>query len=523
MKFCKNCGEQIKEDALFCNHCGAKVEASEQDPTEHRKQTVDKTKDTNENTDRIKEDKSLPTESSENSLNHSEIGTGGPPTEPKKMSSKTKKTIMIAAFIILVLIIAFKVGDSIYAPNKTAKKFNDAVQDSDAKALKELIVSEDDELKIDNKSVESMLDHLEDNEDTKEILINHIDEQGERLQKNGSEPSIFEDDIAFNLKKNGTFLMYDKYEVVVSPIYFELSTNYKDTELLVNEESVGKSKKEYYTKKVGPYLPGTYDFKAKYESEFVDLEAEKTVENFTEDNVPVVDLSISGQSVTFDLPFYDELDKVDLYINGKDTKSDLTKDATIKPMKTGKNIKAAYEATFPWGDMRSSEFYVNSTYPRAAFQVDEDLQKKLKKRIIKSEKEQFEALTTGGKKLPTNMDKKEVEELEKRAKKDKEDDVTYAFEYLGSDFDETSYVLNYRGDKWVIEVKTTSHRKEQIQKKSDKAKTKLVENEKTKKYLFEYDEKEEKWIIKKYDNYGSPDSDSIDEYREEKPKTFKTK
>src|SRR5699024_1776900 len=167
-------------------------------------------------------------------------------------------------------------------------------------------------------------------------------------------------------------------------------------------------------------------------------------------------------------------------------------------MQTGKDVKAQYVGKFPWGEMKSTEFVVDSSYPNQGFQVDEKLQKKLKERIIQSEKEQIEALTSDGKKLPKNMnkkkvknlekkekqkrikskkeqietltsggkkltknmDKKTVENLEKQAKRDKKSGIKYKLEYLGSDFDKSSYTLDNKSDEWVIEVRTTLYRKE---------------------------------------------------------------
>lgn len=539
MKFCKHCGASIKEDAKFCNHCGASLGSPENNETEiHKQSEIENTPKGTTEPDVKKEEQQEFTHTQSTEQNNVQPGVssnGGGTKTPqgnvpvKKMSPKTKMIIGIAAIIVIAFIVLFKIGESMYAPDKTAEKFKEAVINQDASAMKKLIISEEDSLKIEQNHIESMLEYLDDEENTRDSIIEHIDEQanGFAKGKDDSFASLFEEEQVFNLKKDGKFLMFDKYKVEISPVYFELTTNYKDTELFVNDESVGKSKKEYDSKKVGPYLPGTYEFKAKHKSKFAELETDKTADNFGGESVPVVDLSIEGQSVTFDVPFYDlsddDVSKVNLIINNKETGIDLLEDSTVQPMKTGKDVKASFEAEFPWGKMRSTEFVVDSTYPRSDFQVDEKLQKELKEQIIKSEKEQFEALTTGGKKLPTKMDKKLVEELKKRAEADVKDEKTYKFEYLGSDFDTSTYTLSKQGDDWQIDVKTTSHRKEAIGNKSDKAKVDFKEQEKSKRYTFVYNKKEKAWIIKSYEGFGSPNQSTIDKYREKEPKTFETK
>src|SRR5699024_12761384 len=100
------------------------------------------------------------------------------------------------------------------------------------------------------------------------------------------------------------------------------------------------------------------------------------------------------------------------------TKHNLVEESTVKPMQTGKDVKAQYVGKFPWGEMTSAEFVVDNSYPNQGFQVDEKLQKKLKERIIQSEKEQIEAYTSGGKKLQKHMDIETIIQLEKKVKID---------------------------------------------------------------------------------------------------------
>src|SRR5699024_1368642 len=159
---------------------------------------------------------------------------------------------------------------------------------------------------------------------------------------------------------------------------------------------------------------------AKYKSDVADLETKKTEDNFRQKYSKNVDLSIKGESVTFSLPFYSKIDELNLVINGKNTKHNLVEESTVKPMQTGKDVKAQYVGKFPWGEMTSAEFVVDNSYLNQGFQVDEKLQKKLKERIIQSEKEQIEDYTSGGKKLTKHMDKEKTKQLEKQEKRDKE-------------------------------------------------------------------------------------------------------
>lgn len=522
MKYCKECGHQAEDDAQFCNNCGTKFDSDDNNQNDEQTTPAEETPKNNTN-----QQDEAPTSGTEEEKSVSS-GLGGGSNSNGSVSKMTKKTkILIGSIvaIIVILIVAFKVGESMNSPVKTAEKFKEALNDEDTAEINKLLKADHDDLEIDDDSIDAMLEYLDDNKDVKDEVTEHLDNQADRLDKDGSsdgDESRYSSN-SFNLKKDGKFLIFDKYKVAVSPVYFKVSSNYEGTEIFVNDDSVAKMKKDYDSKKVGPFLPGKYEFKAKYKSDVADLETKKTEDNFRQKYSKNVSLNIRGESVTFSLPFYSKLDELNLVINGKNTKHNLVEESTVKPMQTGKDVKAQYVGKFPWGEMKSTEFVVDSSYPNQGFQVDEKLQKKLKERIIQSEKEQIEALTSGGKKLPKNMDKKTVENLEKQAKRDKKSGIKYKLEYLGSDFDKSSYTLDNKSDEWVIEVRTTLYRKEQKEYKSGVGKDSFKKNESTKTYQFIYDEKAKDWNIIGTKGYGAPRSGEIDEHREKDPKTYKTK
>ena len=520
MKYCKECGHQAANDAQFCNNCGTNFDSD--NSVQHNEPATPDNQTTSTNTNQ--QDSTSGTGGQQSAS----AGLGGGSNSNgsgNKMTKKTKILIGSIAAIIVILIVAFKVGESMYSPVKTAEKFNQALEDEDTSEINKLLKADHDDLDIDDDSIDSMLEYLDDNKDVRDEIIEHLEGQAERLDKDtssDSDESRYSSN-SFNLKKDGKFLTFDKYKVTVSPVYFKVSSNYEGTEIFVNGDSVAKMKKDYDSKKVGPFLPGKYEFKAKYKSDVADLETKKTEDNFRQKYSKNVDLSIKGESVTFSLPFYSKIDELNLVINGKNTKHNLVEESTVKPMQTGKDVKAQYVGKFPWGEMTSAEFVVDNSYPNQGFQVDEKLQKKLKERIIQSEKEQIEAYTSGGKKLPKHMDKETIKQLEKQAKRDKEAGIKYKLEYLGSDFDKSSYILDNKSDEWVIEVRTTLYRKEQKEYKSGVGKDSFKKVDSTKTYQFVYDEKAKDWNILGTRGYGTPKRGEIDEYREKSPKTYKTK
>src|SRR5699024_5331355 len=114
---------------------------------------------------------------------------------------------------------------------------------------------------------------------------------------------------AINLDKDGkTFFLYDNYVVQVSPVYFEVYTNYADTEIKMDGNVVVTSDADEYTEEIGPFLPGEYTFTASYKSNFVDLSKEVEAEQFNSDEPESVELFIEGEQVEINAPYDGVLD-----------------------------------------------------------------------------------------------------------------------------------------------------------------------------------------------------------------------
>ncbi|MDI5788764.1 hypothetical protein PO124_11160 [Bacillus licheniformis] len=58
------------------------------------------------------------------------------------------------------------------------------------------------------------------------------------------------------------------------PVYLTVKTNYKDTGLFVNGKRSSQQKRKL-REKIGPFVPGTYEVKAKLKSGIADLEKGK--------------------------------------------------------------------------------------------------------------------------------------------------------------------------------------------------------------------------------------------------------
>src|SRR5699024_9805317 len=323
MKFCKHCGKELLPDAKFCKHCGQSITDQEEIPQQSQKQ--DSASDHTSNDNKPHEQKStdtssqdIPSEEEQPSVeegkrmepqhdetdteakdqmppvpaqseqgvnqntNNQDInqttadqtskgqgigGLGGSrhsgttnnqPSKPpkKKMSKMTKIAISSVAVLVVIVGAGYFVGNSIFSADKAIEKFEEAIDDGDSKAVSKLLNSKDKDLKIDDSSVEGFIDYYNDNPDELEDVVDHLTEQGEKDGKS-------DDGYAINLKKDGKkFLVFDNYMMQVSPVYFDVYTNYADTEITLDDDVVLTADSDEFTEEIGPYLPGKYTFVA---------------------------------------------------------------------------------------------------------------------------------------------------------------------------------------------------------------------------------------------------------------------
>ena len=99
----------------------------------------------------------------------------------------------------------------------------------------------------------------------------------------------------FTLKKQGkTMLVYDKYVLELNPVYLEITTNYKDSKIYLNDTLVATANEDNFTAKIGPYVPGKYTIKVSLDGEHAKAEKKDEVDL-------VAYTSVSDKGKTFSL------------------------------------------------------------------------------------------------------------------------------------------------------------------------------------------------------------------------------
>lgn len=496
MKFCKNCGNELSPGAKFCKHCGQPVNTPEEQPQQSFSNESDS------------------------------VSTGAvnkKPSEPpkqKKMSKKMKVIISSAAALVIILAASYIVGGKLLSPKKTVEKFETAMDDDDAEAVADMISSNDNDLKIDTDSVQGFIDYYNDHSSEKDDLIDHLTKQGDDDGESGDEHAV-------NLVKDGkTFVVYDDYAIEVSPVYFEVYTNFADTEISMDDEVIATSDADDYTKELGPFLPGKYTFTADYKSELAELSTEVESEQLDPESTGDVELYIEGNEVEVYAPYEDVLDSVNMYIDGEDTGVDVSGDDIIGPVELDGSMTASFEAEFPWGPLMTEEMPIDSEYMEVFFQADDDLRSTIQDTIVQYNQEYLDVYTSADESNFNVAGEEVIEDIVEQAENEKDNESFYQYKLKGIDFYEDSFTLDNHENEWYLSVDTIVTMDENLDYDPDEDDedddSNFEEIEEDFGYELQYDEDDEEWVVTYVGWAGDMDEDMMSEYEEEDPDIYTT-
>src|SRR5699024_1005018 len=205
-------------------------------------------------------------------------------------------------------------------------------------------------------------------------LIQHLNDQIEQ------DDYGVDDDYLVNIEK-----VDDKFALIVSPVYFQVKTNYKDLVITMDGKEIAESDRDDYSEELGPFLPGWYEFEAINKTEYVTLKQTFDQKPSLKANDSLlVTLYVDIPTVSF-FSLNAGLEEYKLFLNGKDTGEIMKKDNhRFGQLPIDGSITAYLEGDFPWGTMKSEEIDVekadNSSIPITA---DMELEQKLQDIIIK--------------------------------------------------------------------------------------------------------------------------------------------
>lgn len=514
MKFCRNCGGELAQEARFCKHCGFDLTSENQ--ARHKDQAnrngSKKELYTKSKTQKILEDPS-PNKEKQNDIAEK--------IQSFQLSKSSKIFMTIAGALIVFLLIGLKIGESQTSYEKKIEKLEEAIFNSDAKTLVNLLTTDHQSMLINENSVSGLIEFYQKYPSEMNNLIQHLKAQGNHYKIDSDSIDIHDENYPINLVKKGRIFIYDHFKIQVSPVYFDVYTNYEDTEILINGEIIATATTEDFSKEFGPYLPGTYTFRAKHSSDYVDLETKTVQTNVDPGYVSEVDLYLEASDVFFESSYYDQqaLDVIHLYINDEDTGINLIEQHTVGPLPTDGSIEVAYEGEFPWGPMKSENFSLEADHMDVSFSLNEEFTQTIQDLIIQYNKEYMKAYTTADDSVLTVAAEQMVEEIIEDAEYDQEQEHNYSGKFIGIGFYEEAFNLSFdEGGYWYVSVGTDIIVEENSSESLGSLEPEITEKEME--YELIYDAESDEWTVINTRRGSYMMMETAIEHREEDPITY---
>ncbi|WP_066187077.1 MULTISPECIES: zinc ribbon domain-containing protein [Gracilibacillus] len=318
--FCKECGHALKENAHFCPECGTPNTVQQPPP---KKTTF--------------------------------IGT-----KRKQLSKKQKIVSISIAGVIILLFSAYQVGAFITDKDRLIGQFEEALIEKDSNAMSDLLSTSDDRMEINEDNTQRLIDRIEDNPSQQNYFVDALKQQGEAYDEGAASPMT---NSVFSLEKKGkTALIYDNYQIEVTPFFFEVGTNMSDVQILLDGEELAISDSDTYSKEFGPLMPGTYHVTATYQNDYTILEnqAELSLWEASYDQNQLLDLSLYGEYVSLYSEYADIADSTAFFVN--DHEISMSEDEDFGPVSIDGSVEAYSTLSFPWGEAKSEVTPINSTY-----------------------------------------------------------------------------------------------------------------------------------------------------------------
>lgn len=471
MFFCKECGQKNNEGAKFCKECGTPIGGSS---IQANKETASTAK------------------------------TRQAPRKPIP-----KKTIILWSSIAaacVILFAAYKTGAYLNSKDRLVDKFEQAVNNEDKDQIASLLTPVNDKLKLTKNNVKPFLAYLKDHPDKKDELFSSL--RDETAQK----------EIVYAEKDGKSLLVFDHYDLKIAPVYFEVTSNYKNTDLYVNKEDAGSVKKADQAQTLGPYIPGEYTVSAKLKNDVVDLVKKEEIQAVG-DNSFRVDLSLEADDVTFSLADDIKDGKGELLINGKSIHKDPFKSVTYGPLLTDGSMTAAVEAEFPWGKTKTAGVPIDSKEMELTLIPDQDTQETIMNTIVKTTKQYSKALSDGNTAQMTEASASWKAEVKDNVDSMKNTDSYLKDKYLETDCDLDTFALSQKNDgTWQASVK--GKELHQSANYNDYTKPEMSDESPSYEYLLSYDKKQKKWTFEEAESTFDSAGTNIKKIKNDNAETY---
>ncbi|GAA4067523.1 TcaA NTF2-like domain-containing protein [Amphibacillus indicireducens] len=310
MKFCNQCGKEIKENAKFCRNCG---------------QQFDKTvvKVANKQPDR--------TVSQRKRLTFKE----------RPLKQRIRFSVLVS--IGIILIISYFTLSYLWSADRLTKQLQTAIVEGDYLKIAEMIEFNNGNQAIGEENAQVLLKTINDG-DLLEELLTHFNLQVDK--RTSSTHDIL------NLKQTSYFLGFRRFKIIAEPYYISVRTNLNNTQISHMGQQGITIESNDVIKKIGPFVYGEHNFSATYENEYVSLE----LSEYLYLSYSPRELDFYFDVATIWVPEGVTLNNSKVLLNGNETDEEIIiGESSIGPIDPELDYKVEIITTFPWGELSTGE------------------------------------------------------------------------------------------------------------------------------------------------------------------------
>lgn len=255
MKYCPECGTGAQDSEIFCSECGERF-SNKRTPINFSSITANVFSTIISTSKKIIT--KIKSDESKETIN-------------KIIKNKKIVTVGLALTALLALII---IGSIIitasYSPKKIIKSFQNAIINNDVNKLETLYWSNHKNLEVNTDSLQFIIDYLNSStnefDNTLDDLYNDIDSI-KLLSYEGSQALLdFDEIFALTIKEKNWF--FTKYGITIKPLYFDISSNYLNSDIYINDKDYSTIEDYESSTLIGPFLPNKFTITLKSKNLF---------------------------------------------------------------------------------------------------------------------------------------------------------------------------------------------------------------------------------------------------------------
>ncbi|MCJ7987243.1 zinc ribbon domain-containing protein [Priestia sp. OVL9] len=283
-----------------------------------------------------------------------------------KPSNKKTKVITISVIAAAAILggAYYGIDKTMMAPKAVSEKFIASVKGNDVDKVKKYVNDGQIQLEANDEQTKSFITYLHENPDVMKSISEGLAADSRALE--AGVPS--EDHSSYaKLEQDGKkWVIFDHYTVQINLVYAKAQSTEDATVVYIDGQKAGTVSSDS-SKKVGPFLPGTHIVKGEVQNDYGKVENEQEIEATNGEDVDV-ELDWSDHAVYISSDY----DDATLFVNGKDTKTEIGDIDYLGPLPMDGSIKIYAKRKFDSGEKKTEEVSIKKGIEDVALNFDEE-------------------------------------------------------------------------------------------------------------------------------------------------------